>query len=381
MSFRIDLQRAIEIFDLESYVEETFDFRRVVSNQEEIQINCFSPNGCAGSDYHRHLYVNVEKKRWCCHKCGYGDGREQPGTGNMVTFLADAEGEHKAVIINRLLNTVVPTPSADLEDVLAKAFADQDPQEKIEEKRVITFPKEIYPLREVGSASTNYRKYILNRGFTLTDLAALDTRYVIKYAFPLREGQKHSFEWKWRAVFPIYDLEGECRSAVGRSITKKQENAWANWPNSDIRNVIWPLGRWDNGVWVPLARCRVVVLVEGIMDAHAVNTLTGFQALCTFGKKLSTPQLDLLSDLGVEVVILAWDRDAKSQIRHAVKRLSGRFEVYVFPFRAQGWCDFDFGDVLARTMDDHERATGILLEELNDPLSIESPEFCAWVIS
>ena len=214
MSFRVDLHRAIELFDLETYVEETFDFRRVVSNQVEIQINCISPNGCGGSDYHRHLYVNVDKKRWCCHKCGYGDGKEQPGTGNLIQFLADAEGEHKSVIINRLLNTVVPTPSEDLGDALAKAFEDQD-QERTKEERIITFPKEIYPLRDIGSASTNYRKYILNRGFTLTDLAALDTRYVIKYAFPLREGQKRSFEWKWRVVFPIYDLGGNCRSAVG----------------------------------------------------------------------------------------------------------------------------------------------------------------------
>jgi hypothetical protein len=380
MSFRIDLRRAIDRFDLETYVEETFDHRKVVSNQEEFQVNCFSPNGCAGSDYHRHLYINVVKKRWVCFKCGYGDHREQPGTSNLVQFLADSEGEHKAVIINRLLNTVVPTPSEDLSGALAKAFEEQG-QEPDKEQRIITFPREVYPLREIGSSSINYRKYILNRGFTLTDLAALDTRYVIKYVFPKEEGQKRSFEWKWRVVFPIYDLEGNCRSAVGRSITKKQENAWANWPNSDIRDVIWPLGHWDDGVWVPLERCPVVVLVEGVMDAHAVNTLTGFQALCTFGKKLSTPQMDLLSDLGVETVVLAWDRDAKSQIRHAVKRLSGRFEVFVFPFRAQGWRDFDFGDVLARTMDDHENAARILTAELNDPLSVESPEFCAWVIS
>jgi hypothetical protein len=378
MSFRADLRRAIELFDLETYVEETFDYRKVVSNHEEYQINCFSDE-CGGSDYHRHLYINVDKKRWVCFKCGYGDHREQPGTSSLVRFLADAEGEHKAVIINRLLNIVVPTPSTDLREVLAKAFEDQE--EEVQEKRVISFPKQIYKLRDVGSASTSYRNYILNRGFTLTDLAALDTRYVVKYAFPLKEGQKRSFEWKWRVVFPVYDLEGECRSAVGRSITKKQENAWANWPDSDIRDVVWPLGHWDGGKWVPLQHCRCVVLTEGVMDAHAVNSLTDLRALCTFGKKLSDPQMDLLTDVGAERIILAWDRDAKSQIRRAVKRLSKRFEVFVFPFRAPGWRDFDFGDVLARTMDDHKQAADIMADELYHPLSVESPEFCSWVIS
>lgn len=378
MGFRADLRRAIDLFDLETYIEETFHYRKVVSNQEEYQINCFSPNGCNGSDYKRHLYVNVDKKRWVCFRCGYGDHREQPGTSNLIQFLADAEDVHKAVIINRLLNLVVPTPSTDLRELLTNAL---EPTVEERQKRIIDFPKEIYLLRSTGRLSKNYRKYILNRGFTLTDLAELDTRYVIKYVFPKEEGQKRTFEWKWRVVFPVYDLEGRCRSAVGRSITAKQKNAWANWPNSDIRDVVWPLGHWDNSKWVPLQKCRSVVLTEGVMDAHAVNTLTEHRALCTFGKKLSQPQMDLLMDIGAERVILAWDRDAKSQIRRAVRRLSSCFEVFVFPFRSQGWRNFDFGDVLEGTMDDPQVAVDALVQELANPLSIESPAFCAWAIS
>ena len=379
------LQRAIELFDMESYVEETFNpIRRVVSNQDEIQVNCFAPSGC-GSDFKQHLYVNITKKRWYCHKCGYGDSRQQFGSGSLVRFMADAEGVRYAVIVERLLGIVVPTPDEDLTEYLVRAFAEQAELEEEQAPKVITLPKEIYLLRETGRTATTYREYALNRGFTLADLTALDMRYVVKYAFPLKEGEnkdKRRFEWKWRVVFPIVDLEGNYRSAVGRSITTKQENAWAAWPNSDIRDLVWPLGHWEDhgGLWVPMKlQSNVAVLVEGVPDAHAVNTLTEHQAFCTFGKKISNLQMGLLSQLGVEQIILAWDCDAKEQIKRAVEKLAGRFEVFVFPFRAAGWQAFDFGDVLARKMDDPDCAQQILVEELACPLPVESPEYCAWV--
>lgn len=374
-----NLSKAIDRFDLETYVEETFTIqRRVLSNQSEIHVNCFAPNGCAGSDYKQHLYINVETKRWYCHKCGFGNSQEQPGTNSLVHFLSVLEGVPPVVIVERLLDTVEPTTDEDLYETLIRMFY-EDP-EPDPEPRILDLPRTVQPLRARGITSAKYYKYITERGFSLADLESLDVRFVVKHPFPRREGQKREFAWKWRVVFPIYDLEGRCRSAVGRSITDKQEFNWAAWPEHDTRDLLWPLGHWKLDKWVPISDVSTLVLTEGVPDAHAVNRLTSFRSLCTFGKKISEPQMDLISQIGIKKIILAWDRDAKVQIRRAVKKLSTRFEVAVFPFLSKGWHEFDFGDVLAGRMNDQKQATQLMVEELNNSISAESPEYCAWVI-
>jgi hypothetical protein len=224
---------------------------------------------------------------------------------------------------------------------------------------------------------------VYQRGFTDIDLILFDVRYIVKHEFFKKENGK-PFEWKWRVVFPIPDTKGNIRSAVGRSITPKQENAWSAWPNADTKDLLWPLGSWTkNGkwkVWSP-HEFKKVILTEGIFDAHAVNVLTPNMSLCTFGKKISDDQMELLSQLGVKEVVLAWDMDAKEQIKRAVGKLNGRFDnVFVFPFRHSGWKEFDFGDVLAKKMVDHAAAREILIDELSHLINTNSLEYCSWIL-
>jgi hypothetical protein len=341
-----------------------------------MQINCFSPGGCGGTDYNQHLYVNVAKKQWYCHKCGYGDSRQQFGSGSLVRFIADAEKKPFSVIIERLLGTVVPTPDEDLAEYLQRAFNPQP--EEVEGPRKIKLSGATKKLR--AGTGGPYRDYVFQRGFTDVDLILFDVRYIIRHEFFKKENGK-PFEWKWRVVFPIPDIEGKVRSAVGRSITPKQENAWSAWPNADTKDLLWPLGTWDStSMWRPYSMVKKVVLTEGVFDAHAVNSLTFDFSLCTFGKKISDDQIELLTQLGVEEVVLAWDMDAKEQIKRAVGKLNGRFDVFVFPFEDFGWKEFDFGDVLAKRMEDHVAARKVLINELSRPISTDSLEYCSWIL-
>lgn len=372
-----DLAKAVEHFNLEEYIEDNFSSaRRVNSNQEEIQINCFAPGGCGGSDRHRHLYVNVTKKQWYCHKCGYGDSRQQSGTGSLVRFIADAEKKPYSAVIEMLLGMVVPTPDENLTDYLLRAFNPHLVEPKKITNKYIELPAEVKKL--TPHSKGNYLGFAIARGVDYLDLTMHDIRYVEHYQFPQEEGEK-PFAWRWRVIFPVFDLEGKMRTAVGRTISKKEKYAWAAWPGSEPAENLWPLGFWSpyKNEWTPCDyRDEHVVLTEGVFDAHAVNSLTSYYSVCTFGKKISDDQIQLLQKAGVERVILAWDKNAKTQIERAVKKLSGRFKLSVFPFESNLWDDYDFGDML---LSNSKKFHSEFTHELDHSIPTDSPEYLAWL--
>lgn len=349
----MDLHRAVALFDLEAFVRQTFA-PLIESGADELRINCFAPNGCAGADTKQHLWVNIQKRAWICYKCGYGDPRQQPGTGWLVRFLADAEGVSALEVIQRLTSTVEHTPDAELAEIL------RDRMEPVARSRsvpgiTITLPRvfqECPPL-----------EYLKKRGVTVEMLRRYDARYCAARTLTL---------WHQRVIFPIPNLAGEYVSAVGRVVTDRKPR-WQNWPKSDIQSLLWPVGQHRAGVWRPFVPRGVVFLVEGAFDVLGVEAL-GFQALATLGKKLSPQQVMLLQKLGVKNVILAWDYDAKGKMLSSVPRLRGRMQqVSVFPFIDPVWRDRDLGDMLR-----YPELVPIFLSEIDQCIVVDSPEYLAW---
>lgn len=365
------LQRAIDHFDLRTYVEDTFPEHIDAASGEELRINCFSPHGCNGSDNDRKLYVNPDKMQWICFKCGYGT-REQPGTYSLVRFIADAEGIHQIQAKDRILKASQITPEEEFAEVMLSMFnaptIPPDPP-----PRYITYPPEFRPLyQSTSKLSIPFLTYAKERGMDEMSLLQNDVRYC----------RSPNREWNWRLIIPIYDLEGRPRSATGRTLaTSERIHKWHHWPKSDLSYLLWPLGIWDNTkTWIPFAHDGTpVVLTEGIFDAWAVSAFTTFHAFCTFGKKLSIGQIKLLLTMGVKEIILAWDYNARKEMMDAAQHLEEyAFTVTLFPFIDVFWRSCDLGDTLTKLT--KMQASIILEAELTNTISKHSPLAMTWMI-
>jgi len=377
------LRRALQNFDLESYVHGTFD-RVIPSGSSELRVNCFAPKGCAGSDTHAHLWINIHKKAWICYKCGYGDPDVQRGTAFLPRFIADAEHISFQVALQRVIKSVEITPDCeDLDMALERMFELEEgtgEEEKVvPELRTIDMPRQFYKLSEAtGRASQSFKRYAGKRGFPDDRQALYDVRYCVSKLPFLPEKYQNTFVK--RIIFPIYDQEGTCRSAVARDAGAAWERPkWVNWPDTDLAHFFWPLGRWVGGLFHPnsmgLGR---VVLTEGIIDAHAIREMTSRLGFACFGKKLSDSQIDLLQRNRVKEIILAWDRDAKSKMIKMAEKLSGMFIVKVFPYQHEAWdrLDLDLGDTLDPNCPLH--SAELMEAEVKAAIDVQSPEFCSW---
>lgn len=370
------LNKVLGNFDMESYIDAHFD-KVVPSGSFELRVDCFAPNGCAGDDTHAHLWINIDKRAWICYKCGYGDHSVQPGTGFIPRFIADVEGISTRQVIDRLLSEYVGTPSEDLGEALERLFEEQ---EKEPEERPgppeMRMPKQFHSLyKATGIMSVKYKAYAESRGFGKDQQRTHNIQYCVS---PIPElVRKYQNTFKQRIIWPIYDREGNLRSAVARDISgSKTRPKWVNWPETEPSWYLWPMGKWVlNHGWVPNSFPDKIVLTEGIINAYAVECLSPRVARACFGKKVSEEQIQLLLDGNVKEVILAWDFDAKDKMIKAAERLSPFFKVMVFPYRHPAWArNLDFGDALDFGSVVHKAA----IRELVDPIDVDSADFCRW---
>ena len=368
------LDRAIEQFDLADYVNKQF-LDVLPANDAELRINCFSPNGCAGSDTKKHLWINTDKKKWICYKCGYGDPKTQKGTGNLVRFIADAENIYVSEAKNRLLNQVEATQTGDLDILLEEAFDKYNQVIPKEEPKQLRLPLRFHSIWNSRSLTAKrFQQYLIQRRFSTEAQKQFDIRFCISPIKALPKEQQKLF--LNRIVWPIYDREGVCRSAVGRSIEVNAQRRYVNWPKTNLNHYFWPLSVNYYGKQIPYELGEHVILTEGIADAYAIQQLTPYKALACFGKKLSDPQVDLLCRLNIKSVTLAWDFEAKDKMIYASKRLIPKFDqIDVFPFEHPAWPLYDFGDALKSiTLQE------TMVRELRSTINVLSPQFCAWAL-
>lgn len=366
------LSKIIGSYDLEAYIHANFD-KVVPSGSDELRVNCFSPNGCNGSDTKHHLWINIDKKAWICYKCGYGDNKTQKGTANLIRFMADAENVRYGVVRKRLLAQAITTQDGNLLDIIEEAFErlEEEPPEYVPTS--IKLPRQFYPMH--GSKSRvvgKFRSYATNRWFPEPAQQLYHMHFCVSKVPQLEE--KYQSTFINRIIWPVFDQEGTCRSAVARDILNGNRPKYVNWPNTDIAHFFWPLSRWVNGVFFPNSMAERVVLTEGIPDAHAIRCLTPYLAFACFGKKISDEQIELLLRNRVREVVLAWDYDAKDKMMRAVDRLIPKFDrVFVFPFRHPAWTSSDFSDALGSSLGNQ------VTDEFRSAVDVQSGGYCSWV--
>jgi hypothetical protein len=138
---------------------------------------------------------------------------------------------------------------------------------------------------------------------------------------------------------------------------------------SYLKEYVWPL---DSALFKVYDRNQRLYIVEGVFDVLGAMRL-GFPAVCSFGKSISDKQIQLIKELCPGEVSLAWDSDAKTEIKNTVKRLQNSFSnTLVCTLKGS----IDPGTALNGT--DEEKL--FLKNAFEAPIHTSSPQYFNWVL-
>jgi DNA primase len=130
-----------------------------------------------------------------------------------------------------------------------------------------------------------------------------------------------------RILWPVWDADGGLVGWVARDMENKVEGRkYRNMPRMEALHTLWPIP--TNLVYPE----RCLILVEGITDALRLLD-NGLPALANLGTAWSPDRSMLVSFLGVERVVLAFDPDhageqATFRVGHALKQTEVHVDVW-----------------------------------------------------
>jgi len=355
------LRLALEEVDLESWLSDYVGVKRAGKPSMRSLEVC--PE-CGNSNYK--LYVNLDSKIWFCQVCEWGRGR-----WNAVELMTAISGRSEFEIYREIFQFVRPAPAADFVDKLQAAFAPKEVQ--------TARPLEIAQIPGVpsftGITASKVQNYLLSRGVTDEEISKYQLRTVMSL---------FRFNGPF-VVFPVL-YKGVPVSWQGRR-AGKQEPKYVS--AETIGDWLWPIDIFFCDV---IVQKGYVVLVEGVFDALGLWRI-GVPALCTFGKKITDRQIDLLSQLHVKAVIFMWDADAtrtstrkqahggskslRGEVEQSAIRLKSKFVVRVAdlanPPIIAGLDKVDPGEVLR-----HPELSEWLGGCLTKSMDVNSTEFFQW---
>ncbi len=358
-------------FDYESYCEQHYHVK-TTAREDEIRICC--PH-CGETKFK--LYVNNEKKKFNCYKCGEFNS----GAFDVFDLVAITEGIPRGKAVLRLCAEYAPTTPLTIEEIIAQAMKAQyevtedEPGETSTIKTIDRLPREAFPLTTPHERrERKFWDYLVHeRGMTQEEVLACKIHYVSMQKVPIYKvngvgEKKYVGDIGRRIVFPVYGPGGKLVSWLSRPIRDDFDGPkYVNCPDSEINRTVWPMVE---------PHTDIGVLVEGIIDAVAVRRLgSPFSTYCTFGKSIGYEQMKILKDMGVTAVILFWDPEEIRAMVRAVEDLKMQFdEVYVPRF--DEWPEgMDPGAMMA-----YENGDIFLEKALVDPVDVQSLDYVAWQI-
>jgi len=238
---------------------------------EEVRINCLH---CEDSKYH--LYVNPSKGVFHCFKCGWSGG------------------------LKKLLYEVKQVYKTDINCEESNNIEEYHIENEVKNKIIACkLPSGYFKLAtEKGRNKEKALQYLFDRGI---DLETIE-KYEIGYC--------NMGNFGGRIIFPIY-YHDKLMSYIGRDILGRLPKVlnppiWEADPPSRY------LYNFDNAVFFPR-----LVITEGVFDCLTLQTIDAYTcAVASFGKKLTSAQIDLILAEKFEEIIFAWDGDA---VKEAIK--------------------------------------------------------------
>jgi len=313
----LNLDRAIELFDLESYV--TDQGGEDIKGHEWI-MDC----PICGK---RKLAVHMQRKSWHCFFCQeyvYNQfGKKVPvkGAGGLLALIELVEGctKFRAVQIVMQGARGMAGGTAELPEVLSPDWGSVEGN--------FEHPEIPWPPGSDFNRNT-ILTYCASRGITVDDIhhfglfGCVSGTYANRLIFPCWEDQKLKY-------FQARAMWSESQQTWGRYIKT------LNPPNlAECATATEVLFNLDIACQYP-----TVVITEGPIDAIHV----GYDAVATFGKTISPLQILKLKRKGVRSIILMWDGPSRTEPFGAWKemfnhapRLAGVFPDVRLVFLPQG---------------------------------------------
>jgi DNA primase len=269
---------------------------------------------CLETDYK--FYINAEREKFICFKCEVRSGYK-----NFVTVYAQVFGITYKQAKDRLALYIEKDIPEDVDTSLEWLIEDKTSTEKVVSLPALPgMPKGSFPYN--GDPAFNY---LLDRGFTTQDLVDLDVYGVGDADNLVYKSNKVVGNLRNRVIFPVYDfMTRDLVSWMARATypVDKWTPKYLNAPGTELAKVIAP---------AVLQRNTDIVLVEGYIDAIATRR-AGLPAYCSFGKKLSAEQLELIKVLAPRSVTVWFDQGAEGSMEGAASRLKevlGRRKVFM----------------------------------------------------
>lgn len=278
----MSLNRAINRFDIEGYLSR---FGAQAESQTEWALDC----PICGR--HRKLIVNLLKRAWHCWYC---QDHSAGGRGGLVALIQLLENADKSSAVRTILEGSHDHVRTDMvvegQKVLAEVARDVVP--------ILPPPNWRYGAID----HTGILPYAQKRGINYQDVVDFGLlwceggRYNRRMIFPVWEGQNLVY-WQARAMW------NEPEQQSGKYV--KALNPPREPGAAGATDVIMNLDR---------ASCYPrVAITEGPVDCIK----TGVDAVCTFGKKISSIQIEKLRQAGVRAIDLMWDGPTQKEPRGA----------------------------------------------------------------
>lgn len=227
-------------------------------NEDNISIEC---PYCGKGKNHFLVSTTPKKPVFHCFHCGK--------SGNWASLIVKVKGMNYAQA-RELVDTGIYFQEA-------------------KQKKVLEFPKVEFP--PVTPWTDETWQYIMDRGI----FQKTAWEYGIYYC--------GSGKFYQRIILPVYF--GGKRVAFQARATNGQAKKYDNPKGFPFSRVLFNYDKYDGQ--------GEVIVVEGIFDAIRL-TQEGLCSMATFGKEISSDQIELLVDLGVNKIKLFYDPDAISKI-------------------------------------------------------------------
>jgi hypothetical protein len=253
-------------------------------------IGCQCPF-CGNADTGYNMSISLVNRGWYCWR--QPDGHRGKTPHRLIQALIGCSYTDAEALVTK--GTSFIPNDGDMLDRLHAMFAPHTPQSAPTTPQPLTLPKEFRPIADYGKGRM-FVSYLEKRGFTLTDIPELVSKYRLHYC------ASESFmygAYNNRLIFPI-EIGGQLVSwtgrHIGRSSLRYNSLSTEGEPAASLtlkHTVLW----YDN-------LCQVdsgtLMVCEGPFDALKVNYLgnsQGVYATCVYGSTISDVQQDLLESL------------------------------------------------------------------------------------
>lgn len=262
------------------------------SGSNEHRFNCpFCLNKVGREDTDYHLYVNLQKGKFRC---------QRDETAGSIAYLLKTLN-----IKYDLSNVSYGEDRQKLSDVIFKDTTEED------KKEVVFY----LPETMVILPNTPAYNYLLSRGLDQSDIDFYAMRLIVSPGGFLN-----------RIIIPEF-RNGRLVYWTGRAVAPNVKPTYLNVPGIPGADKIF---NYDNIERTPIED-RVVVICEGPVSAM----IAGRNAIATYSKNYTNPQVDLLAALQCKEYIVAYDGDATDYLLkmcHSLKE-RGVYNISFIPMQ------------------------------------------------